>query len=195
MDNDDSDDFDLFKKEMGDVKPLKQDEKVILKPLQEESPGLAVRRDGAVTEKKFDQNYLTDREVEQLDPFDILSFKRDGIQHGVFRKLKQGAYQAESVLDLHRLTVEQARVELFNFIRDAVKYGLRTVLVMHGKGQRNKDKPALLKSYTAFWLREIPQVMAYHSAVKREGGVGAVYVLLKKNEQLKQDNRERHGLK
>jgi hypothetical protein len=35
--------------------------------------------------------------------------------------------------------------------------------------------------------------MAYHSAQKQHGGAGAVYVLLKKSERLKEKNREEHG--
>lgn len=190
-----SDDFDLFQKEMQGVEPLANEEKVLLKQPADTSPGQQARRIAAVTEKRLDDNFLSSQEIQLLDPYEVLSFKRDGIQNGVFRKLKQGAYTVDSALDLHRMTVEEARVEVFNYIKESVKYGLRTVLVLHGKGDRNKDKPALLKSYTARWLPEIPEVMAYHSAVKRDGGVGALYVLLKKNETMKQDNRERHGLK
>ena len=50
---------------------------------------------------------------------------------------------------------------------------------------------AKIKSYVNHWLREIPEVLAYHSAQRHHGGVGAVYVLLRKSEQKKQQNRER----
>jgi DNA-nicking Smr family endonuclease len=38
-------------------------------------------------------------------------------------------------------------------------------------------------------LREIPEVLAFHSALKQNGGMGAVYVLLKKSDSEKQKNR------
>ena len=53
-----------------------------------------------------------------MDPHDILSFIRPGIQHGVFKNLRQGKYEIQSMLDLHRHTVEQARQALWMFIND-----------------------------------------------------------------------------
>ena len=41
-------------------------------------------------------------------------------------------------------------------------------------------------------LPSLPVVMAFHSAQKHHGGAGALYVLLKKNAEKKQENRERH---
>jgi hypothetical protein len=38
----------------------------------------------------------------------------------------------------------------------------------------------------------LPAVMAMHSAERRHGGGGALYVLLRKSERKKAENRERH---
>ena len=64
----------------------------------------------------------------------------------------------------------------------------------HGKGE-DSATPARLKSYTNAWLRQLPEVLAFHSAQRRHGGYGATYVLLRKNEVARSDTRERHGLK
>ncbi len=190
-----NDDLEMFQKEMKGVRPLEKTDRVHLDVQNPQTPGQLRRRTGAVEDLKKDENYLSDQGVELLDPFEILSFKRDGIQHGVFRKLKLGRYQVDARLDLHRMTLEKARTEVFSFIRESHKYDLRTVMILHGKGDRNKETPGVIKSYTAKWLIDMSEVMAYHSAQKRDGGVGAVYVLLRKSERLKQDNRERYGLK
>ena len=50
----------------------------------------------------------------------------------------------------------------------------------------------LLKSYVSAWLPQLPAVMAIHSAERRHGGSGALYVLLRKSERKKAENRERH---
>lgn len=128
-----------------------------------------------------------------LGPNDLLEYKRDGIQHGVYKNLRLGKYSIEARLDLHHHSVEEARKEVFRFVRDCMQYGLRTVLIAHGKGERNPEKFAVLKSYLNKWLPDLPEVMAFHSALKQHGGTGAVYVLLRKNEEDKQLNRERHG--
>jgi DNA-nicking Smr family endonuclease len=41
-------------------------------------------------------------------------------------------------------------------------------------------------------LPELEQVMAFHSAPAHHGGTGAVYLLLRKSEQARQENREKH---
>lgn len=189
-------DSDLFFEEMGDVKPLKSRDKAHIDAQKVITPGHLVRRMTAVTEKAVDDNHLTSADhVEILKSNDVLEYKQDGIQHGVYKKLRMGRYPVEARLDLHRMTVDEARKEVFRFINDCMQYDLRTVIILHGKGDRNPDKKALLKSYLAKWLPEMDDVMAFHSAQKHHGGTGAVYVLLRKSENDRQANRERHGLR
>jgi DNA-nicking Smr family endonuclease len=89
------------------------------------------------------------------------------------------------------MNVEQARKEVYDFIREAVQYDLRTVLIVHGKGQHSGAP--LLKSYLNKWLPELGQVLAFSSAQKQHGGLGAVYVMLAKSEAKKQENREKYN--
>ncbi len=113
------------------------------------------------------------------------------MQNGVYKKLKQGKYQQEARLDLHGLTVAEARVEVFDFIKQCYHYGLRTVVIIHGKGLSNKAAQAKLKSYVNNWLPTLTEVQAFCSALPQHGGVGAAYVLLAKSEKSKQEARER----
>ncbi len=179
-----------FLKEVGDVQPLKKQNKAEIKKEQEVTPGLLVRKQAAVAETPTDLNFLTS-ETDFIDlvlPQDPLSYKKDGVQEGVFKKLRQGKYTMDARLDLHHHTVEMARTAVFQFIADCLKYDIRTGIIVHGKGEREEPR-ALLKSYTNNWLREIPEVLAFHSALRQNGGVGAVYVLLKKSESEKDKNR------
>jgi len=68
---------------------------------------------------------------------------------------------------------------------------IRCLLILHGKGERSTPR-ALLKSHVSAWLPQLPSVMAMHSAERRHGGSGALYVLLRKSERKKAENRERH---
>lgn len=182
-----------FLEEMQGVRPIRKPDRADISSSRALTPGQLERQRAAVSDFARDTNPLTSDHVELLTANDILSFQRPGIQHGVFRKLRLGQYQVEARLDLHRMTVEKARVEVFGFIRDCLRYGLRSVLILHGKGQRNPDNIALLKSYLAKWLPELEAVMAFHSAQPHHGGTGAVYVMLRKNDVQKQNNRERYG--
>jgi DNA-nicking Smr family endonuclease len=113
-----NDDRTLFHQEMGDVVPLKREHRVALGggPLDDRDSSLAERRQAAVAAPEADRNILNDREAEPLDPWYVLDFKRPGVQNGVYRKLRQGRYEQEARLDLHRMTVRVARKELFDFI-------------------------------------------------------------------------------
>ncbi|MFV0276859.1 MAG: DNA endonuclease SmrA [Parahaliea sp.] len=184
----------LFEQEMTGVVRLQQEARVQRGAVPEASDQtLAHRRQAAVTEAGADPNTLSDREVTPLDPWYVLEFKRPGVQNGVYRKLRQGRYEQEARLDLHRMTVAVARRELFEFVGQCHELGLRSVLLVHGKGERKveHESSAVLKGYVNVWLRDLDTVQAFHSAQPRHGGTGAVYVLLRKSEEKKRENRER----
>jgi DNA-nicking Smr family endonuclease len=184
----------LFLQEMAGVTPIRRSDRV--------RPGAAgTRRDAsleqrrrdAVAHPEGDRNLLAEEGVEPLDPWYVLDFKRPGVQNGVFRKLKQGRYETEATLDLHRMTVAVARRELFAFVEESRRLGLRCVLVVHGKGERaaERERSSILKGFTRHWLTQLDAVMAFHSARPAQGGTGAVCVLLQKSEEKKRENRER----
>ncbi len=185
---------DEFFAEMNDVKRLTPHNQAEVAKKSEATPGHEVRRISAVRHKLLDTNFLSaDEHIELLKSHDILSYKKDGVQHGVFKKLRLGYYQIEARLDLHRKSVDEARREVFQFVKDCMRYDLRTVLIMHGKGDRNENRDAVIKTYINRWLPEFEEVLAFHSAQKHHGGTGAVYVLLRKSDKEKQLNRERFG--
>jgi len=188
------DDFDDFKAAMGDVTPLKTQPRVTLKKTQRDLQSTLNRRQAAIAVDTKDSNHLSDDHVEMVDPQEVLSYRSNGLQDGVFRKLRRGKYPLDARLDLHRKTVDQARTEVFRFIDDAKKYDLRTLIILHGKGEK-EAKPALLKSWINKWLRELDDVLAYCSAQQFDGGTGAVYVMLKKSERKKQETRDAHGIR
>jgi len=183
---------DLFLEEMSGVKPLQREPRErLIKPSFEGD--LEVRREAATRPLKDKINPLLDEGVDPLDAWYVLDFKRPGIQHGVYKKLRMGRYDIEARLDLHRMTVKQAREEVKQFIDEASKLGLRTLLILHGKGQRKveKENTAVLKGYVNHWLQQLEMVQAFHSAQPVHGGTGAVYVLLRKSADKKRENRER----
>lgn len=183
----------FFLEQMKDVQRIRKPNKAEFDSTRALTPGHLERQRAAVATPLRDTNPLTSDMVDPLSAHDFLSWQRPGVQHGVFRKLRLGQYPIEARLDLHRMTVEEARREVFGFVQDCVRYGLRSVIILHGKGQRNPDGVALLKSYLAKWLPELNDVLAFHSAQKHHGGTGAVYVMVRKGDQQKQRNRELHG--
>ena len=93
------------------------------------------------------------------------------------------------LLDEHKAKPEVIQ----RFIEEAQALGLRTVLLIHGKGESRgeREKSSILKGCANHWLQELSIVQAFHSAQPQHGGTGAVYVLLQKSEEMKRKNRLR----
>jgi len=180
----------LFRAFVGAVEPVRSAQTVMQRPVSVSTPGMYERRRAASQEIVRDSNHLSDLAyIEQVKPWDELSFKRGGVQHGVFKKLRLGKYALDAGLDLHRLTVEQARHKVLEFVNDCIEQNIRCALITHGKGE-SRDTPALLKSCVNHWLRQIDTVLAFHSAQRHHGGYGATYVLLRKSEEKREENKE-----
>ena len=184
-----------FLDEMSDVVPLRREPRAGVRGrvVAGRDASLEQRRAAAEQGPPRDRNTLSEDGIAPLDAWYVLEFKRPGVQHGVFRKLKQGKYDSEARLDMHRMRVHRAREELFDFVDESHRLGLRCVQVVHGKGlsQGEREAAAVLKGCTDHWLRELEVVQAFHSARPQHGGTGAVYVLLRKSEESKRANRER----
>ena len=89
----------------------------------------------------------------------------------------------EARLDLHGMTQSQAHDRVFRFLEAARNNGLRTVLVITGKGLRRDGQIGVLRSAVPRWLNEPPLrdwIMAFDHAAPRDGGEGALYILLRR---------------
>ena len=189
-------DKDLFAEQMQDVMPLVSPRTQARQGWQGASEEQLQRRRAAEAfpEEDQDHNFLTLSEVAARQPLEVLEWKQDGVQHAVFSKLRRGGYALEYELDLHQKTVKEAQQAVFQLFQKARTKNWRCVLISHGKGQRSAT-PGRLKSYVARWLVDHPDVIAYSSAQRHHGGVGSVYVLVKKSAAGKAANREHYGLK
>ena len=184
------DELSLFLQEVADVRPLRSDH--IAPGAGNNLPTEAQRaRREAATAEQLILDHLSMEAVEMLDPHDLIGFKRDGVQEGVYKKLRLGKYELQGSLDLHQKTLNEARQTLVQFIQECELRDIRCLLILHGKGERSTPR-AQLKSHVSAWLPQLPAVMAIHSAEGRHGGSGALYVLLRKSERKKVENRERH---
>lgn len=111
---------------------------------------------------------------------DAEEFQRGGLQHSVMRKLRRGQIAPHDEIDLHGLTVDAARKHLARFLEHARSDRLTCVRVIHGKGLRSPRSTAVLKPRVRHWLRHDDRVLAYVPAQRRDGGSGALYVLLRR---------------
>lgn len=119
-------------------------------------------------------------ESDFLETGEHLSYTQPGVQRSVLKKLKSGKYSVQSEIDLHGLTVDEARAELSGFLKAAQQRRHLCVRVIHGKGRKNIERAPRLKPAVNQWLQRNNRVLAFCSARMNDGGTGAVYVLLKR---------------
>lgn len=181
------DDEDLFRDAMGDVTPLKNCANT--QWLRAPSP----KAPRAPQESDEHENFLTRGFLDIVPLTTSLEFKVEGVQQGVLDKLRLGKYPPEASLNLLRQPVETCRQALFSFIQQANKHGLRNLLIIHGKGRDDESHANIVRSYVARWLPEFAEVQTFCAAQPKDGGAGALYVGLRKTEQARLENRERHA--
>ena len=165
----------LFRSAVADAQPLPQ-KRVLLR--QQPPPPHPKQRE------EDEARVLDDMLSEYIDPSELetgeeLFYCRPGLQHNVLRKLRRGHYAVEGELDLHGMRVAEARQALSTFLHNALTLQLKTVRIIHGKGNGSRNKQPVLKGKVNNWLRQRIEVLAFCSARPVDGGTGAVYVLLR----------------
>jgi len=168
---------DLFQDAMSGVSPLSHDKTFY----EEEKPKPKRIRHIEEEEFVFHDPLSDELEVEETESEDILSFCESGIQKSVFRKLRGGNYRISDELDLHGFTIKQAKQILVFYLQEAVQFEGCCIRIIHGKGKRSGSNKPVLKTQVNHWLIEHERVLAFHSAKSKDGGTGALYVLLRRS--------------
>jgi DNA-nicking Smr family endonuclease len=163
-----------FYKAMKDVTPIKQRQRV--QPKTVAKPKKFIPKE--TTPEMVLQFGFDDAEPkEQVEADTHLSYKHSSISNKILRKLMKGQYNLDAKLDLHGMTVDEARIEMDLFLQQALAHHARAVLIIHGKGHQHTVP--ILKNKVNHWLRTVSAVLAFCSAAPFHGGSGATYVLLK----------------
>ena len=118
-------------------------------------------------------------EPELIESGDTLSYRGPGLQDGVWRKLRRGAYRVRAELDLHGMNRGDAHAAVGEFLAECQSKDVRCVRIIHGKGNRSPNTGPVIKTLLDSWLRRRSDVIAFCSARPHDGGTGAVYVLLR----------------
>ena len=177
-----TDDNDLFRAVMQDVEPLKR-----------RSPRIS---SSSPLNAKTSAPKLAKAKKQQMCPsvIDVVSPESNNpkaaLRHGDVTELdrrtgqrfKRGQLPIEGRLDLHGMTQAEAHRALGAFIARHCAAGRRCVIVVTGKGV-NKEGGGVLRNAVPRWLNEVPnrdKVLAFEYARQRDGGAGALYVLLKR---------------
>ena len=168
-----------FRDEVADVRPLVADKRV--ETVKEKpSPKPRRKQDYSDTQDSTNINMMSDpADLRDVAIDDILFFARTGFQQKVQKKLRRGEFPIEDELDLHGYTVAEAKTAIQDFLYECKRQHIRYIRIIHGKGYRSEQKIPVLKTHVAYWLPQHSDVLAFSSAQSKDGGTGALYVLLK----------------
>jgi len=109
---------------------------------------------------------------------------RVGLDPRLVSRLRRGEFAVQDHIDLHGMIQPDAKLALREFVLKSVGKGMRTVLVVHGRGLGSPGGRPILKHATAQWLShgEIgAHVHAFATSRPQDGGAGAMYVLLRRD--------------
>ncbi|MBY6264674.1 DNA mismatch repair protein MutS [Azospirillum sp. 412522] len=101
-------------------------------------------------------------------------------------RFRRGELEIDGRIDLHGMTQAQAHTALASFVHRAWNEGRRCVLVITGKG--SFGSLGVLRQATPRWLGDPalrPMVLAIQPAQPKDGGDGALYVLIKRRRDRK----------
>ena len=162
-------DVELFRKTVGKVNPLAKQNRI--------KPYFSPRK--PYTPSDDPASAIPDN-LSDFTPDEVPDeYTRNGISRLSLRKLKRGFWPIHDNLDLHGSNRDAARKLLQEFIHTATNNEMRCVLVIHGKGINSQSGEAVLRRLTRHWLTQHPKVLGYCDALPKQGGSGAVLVLLK----------------
>jgi len=100
-------------------------------------------------------------------------------------RLRRGKQEIEGRLDLHGMRQIEAHDALIGFVASAQRAGKKTLLVITGKGSFSNGD-SVLRQNVPVWLNEAPlrgKILAITPAHPRDGGSGALYVILKRRRE------------
>jgi DNA-nicking Smr family endonuclease len=180
-------DFELWSEVAKSVKPLRR------RGPRKVAPAAAAEA-AKPTPKISAPHVEIPRAVAKLPP-PITGFDRRTAQ-----KLTRGNVEIEKRFDLHGTGVEMARVRLLQFLRQSQAQGLRTVLVITGKGDspyarhtlhgsnhfHAPERQGRLRRLVPEWLHEAEfrsLVSGFQPAHPRHGGGGAYYIRMRRTRE------------
>lgn len=173
----------LFLEAVGEVAPVKVGKTRAPAPPPPSADQLKIPSEEAESLARLAELVSGEGEFDLADSDEFVEGAVHGFDERVMRKLRAGEFSTQAHVDLHGLTKDEAKAALDQFIQKSRVAGYRCVLVVTGRGLHSKDQIPVLKQSVQVWLthgRPAKQVLGFCSARPKDGGAGALYVLLRR---------------
>jgi DNA-nicking Smr family endonuclease len=173
-------DAQLFRDAMADVKPISGNNRVV-RTNSIKTPATCVKDTDSEVMGRLNNLIKYGHGFIVADTPEYMEGSGYDVHPEVIKRLHQGNYSIQGHIDLHGLSVNEAREVMENFFEESIRTGKRAVLIVHGRGLSSPAQP-ILKTKVYEWLTRGPWrkwVIAFSSARIYDGGAGATYVLLR----------------
>ncbi len=180
----------LFLDQVADVRPLRHKIALPAKQVPQVTPANRPENDKE-TINKLKRLIACGEGFVVSDTPEYMEGRGYQVRPEITMRLHRGEFAIQDHIDLHHLTVRQARDVFDRFLHEAVQTGKRGVLIVHGRGLSSPAEP-VLKTKVYQWLtsrRWRRRIIAFASARSCDGGAGATYVLLRRRPQAKGTRR------
>ena len=180
----DGDDSELWRAVTSEVTPLRGRKSRAKAPAKQTSRDAPGRTEGEVVaiSPRQDATETLPATVKQVAPQSppLSTNSAPGVDKRTVARLRRGQLPIDARIDLHGLLQREAHRELADFLQDARDDQRRTVLVITGKGEGGQG---VLRESVPRWINEAalrPLVLAIAPAQPKDGGTGALYLLLRR---------------
>ncbi|WAC08111.1 MAG: Smr/MutS family protein [Thermodesulfobacteriota bacterium] len=186
----------LFEEAMADVTPLARDadneKKLIIKEpaapvtVSDDPTAEVISRLTNLVEKG--EGFLVSQTPEYMEGIGY------NVKPEIAERLHRGDFALDAHLDLHGFNVEKAKEVFDFFLKEAIRTGKKSVLIVHGRGLSSPEEP-VLKTKVREWLTRgfwRKWILAFTSARPCDGGAGATYVLLRERPYAKRLGKTRN---
>ncbi len=178
----------LQKNELALWKEITKEDKKINDYISEE---MVQKKNISIKKRSINLKKHSDLNKEKKDLFfEETVFKENKLQVNkrMKAKLGRGLIRPEATLDLHGYSRVEAEKTLKLFINTCINQEKRCILIVTGKRNTTLGAKSILRELVPSWLDGemlASLVLAHNYAIKKDGGDGARYVLLRKKKAAK----------
>ncbi|MBM3545706.1 MAG: DNA mismatch repair protein MutS [Alphaproteobacteria bacterium] len=170
----------LWAKAMADAKPLKRRGRKAEAPPPDPPPAETPKKTKKAGRVPLPPPPPPPPDAPAKTPIEVGARLAPGIDKRTAERFRKGQREIEGRLDLHGMTQDAAWRRLVSTVERAHRDGKRALLVITGKGSSGGG---VLRTTVPRWLTEAPLkplVLAHAPAQPKDGGSGALYVLLRR---------------
>ena len=157
----------LFRAAVGTVQPLSEQNRITPRS----TPRKPLLRASATPMPDTLSDYAA-----EIAPDEHLN---NGLSRMNLRKMRRGTWPIQDRLNLHGNHADAARKLLQEFLHEATRRKPQRAGDTRQGTCNSRGGEAVLRRLTRHWLTQHPRVLAYCDAPAKDGGSGAVLVLLK----------------